>query len=470
EQKQSEAEKGIDYIAADPPAYTTAVEVGYNGLRWSVDLLFQLKSPMSTMDVFLVDAQTNEEIGFLGTMDGGGADPYKEYIYRGIMNEGRYYPLTGNPEQPVAYNYVQTEPGLYNIRFVGTNDEGETFSSDTPVYYSITQPTLELSADSGIYEYAADDTTITLSGSVYDPGVNDMQDGGMDVTQGDNKVVYTKPGDNGRAETVSIPLETNGEFTTDIELDPNVQPFEVTMYAENKATVRNYHHNKHLYYVQEGTPYGTAIADNRAYRTDEEVTVTLAMNHISDMKQATFSFVQNLINSDIEIIDIAPHSSLEGDLNVDVEHTEVFKGVIETEIMAQLTGDLAESGLSGQVSLVDVTFKGTDDTDSSIEKLAQFNVSYTNIDDEQEDIIGISLPYFMERTYSYLKSNVDVEAFQFPNDNGPSDIDYIEAGVKVKVTDEDGIEYPNDLGSDSWISTASFSANVPLTDKSFKQE
>src|SRR5699024_9273925 len=91
EQKQSEAEKGIDYIAADPPAYTTAVEVGYNGLRWSVDLLFQLKSPMSTMDVFLVDAQTNEEIGFLGTMDGGGADPYKEYIYRGIMNEGRYY-------------------------------------------------------------------------------------------------------------------------------------------------------------------------------------------------------------------------------------------------------------------------------------------------------------------------------------------------------------------------------------------
>ncbi|MEH6995309.1 hypothetical protein V7075_21890, partial [Neobacillus drentensis] len=60
-------EEGIDHIAVDPPAFTTAVEAGHTGIRWSVGLLFQLKSHMRTLDLFLVDPKTNQEIGFLGT-------------------------------------------------------------------------------------------------------------------------------------------------------------------------------------------------------------------------------------------------------------------------------------------------------------------------------------------------------------------------------------------------------------------
>ncbi|PGM55866.1 S8 family serine peptidase [Bacillus sp. AFS053548] len=462
---------GIHHVAGNPPAFTTAVEAGYNGIRWSIGLNFQLNSHMRTMDLFLVDPKTNKEIGFLGTLDGMGADENIEYYLRGAMNEGYYYPLTGNPEQPIAYDKEQTAPGLYKIKLVGTNDQGKTFSADAPVYYSVTQPTLNLSSESGIYEYSPDQQVVSLTGSVYDPDVDNMKIGGINASQGNNKVFYSVPSKQLGGGTVSVPVNSDGNFTTQIPLNKTIQPFKVDMYAENMATVQNYYGHKSLYYVKQGTPYGTAIADKQKVKAGETVTVTLSMNNMANMKQAVYSFYdQSLLNA--ELVSIKPNAALKGKVDIQTVDTDVEVNgtkVKRTDITATLIGDEAQTGVSGKVPMVDITYKVKGDSESASLGLAQFNVSYTNTDSTTKSSFGISLPYQVERAYSFMKSWVYGEAFMLPQLDEPSTLDYVKAGAKVKVTDEAGKEYPNTFGSSSGFPWH-FTSNLPLTDKPFTLE
>lgn len=463
--------EGIDHVAGNPPTFTTAVEAGYNGIRWSIGLNFQLNSHMRTMDLFLVDPKTNKEIGFLGTLDGMGADENIEYYLRGAMNEGYYYPLTGNPEQPIAYDKEQTAPGLYKIKLVGTNDQGKTFSADAPVYYSVTQPTLNLSSESGIYEYSPDQQVVSLTGSVYDPDVDDMKIGGINASQGNNKVFYTVPSKLLGGGTVSVPVNSDGNFTTQIPLNKTIQPFKVDMYAENMATVQNYYGHKSLYYVKQGTPYGTAIADKQKVKAGETVTVTLSMNNMANMKQAVYSFYDQSL-SNAELVSIKPNAALKGKVDIQTVDTDVDvngKKVKRTDITATLIGDEAQTGVTGKVPMVDITYKVKGDSESASLGLSQFNVSYTNTDSTTKSTFGISLPYQVERTYSFMKSWVYGEAFMLPQLDEPSTLDYVKAGAKVKVTDEAGKEYPNTFGTNSGFPWH-FTSNLPVTDKSFTLE
>lgn len=462
-------EEGIDHIEASPPAFTVANEYGFNGLKWSVALMFQLKSHMRSLDLFLVDSKTNKEFGFLGSFDGMGADENIEYRLGGAMSEGFYYPLTGDPDNPVAYDTAQVEPGLYKIKMVGTNDTGKTFSSETPVYFNVTQPTLNLNVDSGVYEYSPDQTTVPLTGSVYDPGVEEMKAVGMNVSQGNNKFVYQY----GRFGT-EVPLDANGNFSTELTLIPGVSVLPVKMYAENMATVQNYSSFKQVYYVKEGTQYGTAIPDKKKVTAGDTVTYTLSMNNMTNMKQAEYSFI-NPLSTTVELVSIKPHETM-NEVDIQTVDTDVVMDGhtrTKTNITATLTGNAAQTGVSGSIPMVDVTFKVKEDSGSVTLNLDQFKTSYSNTNDTVKSVDGITIPYRVERTHSILKSWVYGEAFRGPAypllDEPLGNVDYVKAGAMVKVTDETGTEYPNTLGSsisNSWF----LSSKLPLTDKPFTLE
>ncbi|MDM5205760.1 S8 family serine peptidase [Cytobacillus kochii] len=460
------AKEGIDHVAATPSAFTVANEYGHNGLKWGVGLLFQLKSHMRSMDLFLVDPKTNKEIGFLGSLDGMGADEYIEYRLGGAMNEGYYYPLTGDPDNPIAYDTAQTKPGLYKIRMVATNEKGKTFSSDAPVYFSVTQPTLDLNVDSGVYEYSPDQTTVPLTGSVYDPGVEEMEAGGMNVSQANNKFVYQY----GRFST-EVPLDDDGNFATELTLMPGVSILPVRMYAENMATVQNYSSVKQVYYVKQGTQYGTAIPDKKKVTAGDTVTLTLSMNNMTNLKQAEYSFINPLSN--VDQISIKPHASLKGKVDIQSVNTDVEidgNTMTRTDITAILIGDEAQTGLSGSIPMVDVTYKVKDDADSGPIILNQFKSLYTNKDDTTKSVDSITIPYQVEKTHSVLKSHVNPEAFENPYLPGEpiSLFDYVKAGAKVKVTDEAGKEYAHNLGESAL--GYFFRSELPLTDKPFTVE
>lgn len=460
--------EGVDHIAASPAAFTVANEAGYSGLNWSVALMFQLKSHMRSLDLFLVDPKTNKEFGFLGSFDGMGADENIEYRIGGAMNEGIYYPLTGDPDQPIAYDTAQIKPGVYKFKLVGTNDEGKTFSSESPVYFSVTQPKLDLNLDSGVYEFNSNHPTVPLTGSVYDPGVEEMKAAGMNVSQADNKFVYQL----GRFGN-QVPVDAAGNFTTELTLDPSVSVLPVSMYAENKATVRNYSTDKSVYFVKQGTQYGAAIPNKTSVKAGDMVTYTLSLNNVKNMKKTVYSFEDSL-SSEADLVSIKPHASLNGKIDIKAEAKDLSGNgkVIQRTIAAILTDETVQTGNSDKVQMVDITYKLKNDTAVKLLNLGQFKASFTNGDDTMTTPVSMSIPVHVERTYSVLKSWVYPEAFKVPFpwlDEPQSTIDYVKAGAKVKVADDSGKEYSSTLGNGGALGYA-FQSKLPLTDKPFTLE
>ncbi|KQL36266.1 hypothetical protein AN960_16745 [Bacillus sp. FJAT-25509] len=213
----------------------------------------------------------------------------------------------------------------------------------------------------------------------------------MNVSQANNKFVYTLPGRGGK---VSVPLDENGNFTTQFKVNTAMQPFQVNMYAENMSTVQNYSSYKVVNFVKQGTPYGTAIADKQRVKAGDTVTITLAMNNMTNMKQAVYSFFDTTISQGAQLVSIKPHPTLEGKLNIqtvsmDPDGTGV---VMERKITATLTDKATQTGVSGKVPMVDITFKMKDDAPEGYLSFDELNVSYTNTDDTSNSTFGIGVP------------------------------------------------------------------------------
>src|SRR5699024_7567916 len=209
----------------------------------------------------------------------------------------------------------------------------------------------------------------------------------------------------GGTETVSVPVDENGDYASEFKIDPAFQPFNVEMYAENKSTVRNHYDYRYLYYIQEGTTYGSAVASGDKYRANDEVTVTLSLHNLEELKEANFSFTQVtnpiMSSSSVEFVDVKAHDSIKDNLELDVTEGETFPGVSEINIVASLINEYEESGISGdELPLVDVIFKVNEEASNSIERLSAFNVTYTTTQEQDESVFGIVLPYIIEQDHS----------------------------------------------------------------------
>ncbi|PEJ57099.1 hypothetical protein CN692_14505 [Bacillus sp. AFS002410] len=474
--------EGIDYVEATPTAYTIPYEAGSNATRWSLGVNFKLNSHMRYFDFFLVDPKTDKEIGFLGSADGIAADENKEYYYRGVLNEGKYYPLTGNPDNPIAYDFKNTDPGLYKIRMVGTNDKGEKFTSDTAVYYGEREPkvTMNNMKAGGIYETAnPTDTKVTVSGNVFDKDIDEMKAGGIDASQGDNRFTYYNP--NNSAE-VSIPLDTQGNFNSEIPLatsGPIVNPiteYDFTDYS--KSTVRNYDSVIDAYFVRKGTAYTTAIPSKQRINAGDTNTVTFSTKNVqSNVKKAEFSF--SYPSAYLDVVNVQPTSAFKGKLDVQYTTTDTGSGSSKMTITATATGDLANTGIAGDASLVDLTVKSKDVYTKapimfkSTTGSRFFSAVYTNVDNSTVTTQGIQPYFYLTPTYSLMRGSVQAEGLMKFSGLEPEmkQLDYSKIGAKVSVKDENGKEYgvTDQIG---YYDTApwAFRTRLPITDETFTQK
>lgn len=471
-------EEGIDHITGAPPAFTIAYEAGHPLTRWSVGLNFQFKSHMRTFDLFLVDPKTNEEIGFLGTANGMGADENVEYYFRGVFNEGLYYPLTGDAENPIAYDFKRVNPGLWKIKMVGTNDEGETFSKETPVYYGIEEPEVNMNLDAGgIYETAnSSDTTFTVTGSVFDKEIEEMKAAGIPASQGDNYFVYYNPNN---SQEKQIPVDAEGNFNAEIPLakgGPVVLPItQYDFYDVSKATVKNFASIRDIYYVKKGTAYSTAISDKRNLNMGETTTVTFSMKNVKTrVKQVEYSFLYP--SQFLDVVSVKANEKYKGNLDVQYTSTPYNNSHNKMTITATATGDLAAAGMTGDVSLVDLTFKAKDlyykgpmtfTNPAGANRF--FSAKYTNVDNSTVTTQGIQPYFYITPNYSLLRGSVMAEGLMtFSGLELAKKLDYTKAGAKISVTDQAGKEYgvSDPLGYVG-NTPASFSTRLPITDKTF---
>ncbi|QKE73432.1 S8 family serine peptidase [Arthrobacter citreus] len=471
--------EGIDYVTGTPSAYTIAYEAGSNATRWSIGASFKLNSHMRYFDFFLVDPKTDKEIGFLGTADGMGADENIEYYYRGVLNEGRYYPLTGNPDNPIKYDYKQTDPGLYKIRMVGTNDKGETFTKDAPVYYGEREPKVAMNniVAGGIYETAnSTDTKVTVSGNVFDKDIDEMKAGGMTASQGDNNFTYYNPNN---SSEISIPVDSQGNFNQVIPLATSgpivnaITEYDFSDYS--KSSVRNYGSFVDAYFVRKGTAYTTAIADKQRINMGDSTTLTFSTNNVkTNVKKAVFSFVYP--STFLDVVNVQPNGTFKGKLDVQYTTTPSEGGNTKMTITATATGDLANTGIAGDASLVDLTVKAKDVYYKGPMSLKSttgsrfFSAVYTNVDNTTVTTQGIQPYFYVTPTYSLMRSDVEAEGLMKFGGLEPEmkQLDYSKTGTKISVKDSTGKEYGvTDQFGYSQVSPWLFRTRLPITGENF---
>ncbi|MFD4703349.1 S8 family serine peptidase [Gottfriedia sp. NPDC058432] len=473
--------EGIAYVTGNPSAFTLPYEAGSNATRWSIGVNFKLNSHMRNFDFFLVDPKTNEEIGYLGSADGMGADENIEYYFQGVLNNGQYYPLTGNAENPIAFDYKEVDPGLWKIRLVGTNDNGETFSSDAPVYYGEKEPKVTMNYEAGqIVETAnATDKTVSVSGTAFDKDIAEMQAAGITASQGENKMYYYNP--NNSAE-INIPVDQNGNFNSSIPLataGPVSLPItHYDFYDRNKSTVENYGSVKDVYFVKKGTAYTTAISDKQRINMGDSTTVKFSSKNVTtNVKQAVYSFLYP--SQFLDVTKVQPNAGFKDKLNVQYT-TEPFNGSLtKMTITATATGDLVNTGIAGDASLVDVTFKAKDKyykgpmnfydpTGASL----FFKAVYTNVDNSTVTTQGIQPYFYVTPTYSLMRGSVQPEGLVTGIGTAgvvvAKKIDFNKAGTKISVKDSDGKEYGvSDPLGNSVTAPNGFTTRLPITDKPF---
>ncbi|PGZ86195.1 S8 family serine peptidase [Bacillus sp. AFS029533] len=472
--------EGIDYLTGNPPAFTVPYEAASNATRWSIGVNFKLNSHMRNFDFFLVDPKTDKEFGFLGSADGMGADEKIEYYFRGVLNNGQYYPLTGDSDNLIAYDLKELDPGLYKIRMVGTNDKGETFTADAPVYNGVKEAkvTMNNMKAGGIYETTnPTDTKVTVSGNVFDKEIDEMKAAGITASQADNNFTYYNPNN---SQEKSISLDSQGNFNAEIPLSTSgpvvnaITEYDFSDYT--KSTVRNYGSFIDAYFVRKGTAYTTAIADKQRINMGESTTLTFSTKNVkTNVKKAEFTFLYP--SQYLNLVNVQPNSSFKGKLDVQYTTAQFNSSLTKMTITATATGDLANAGIAGDVSLVDLTLKAKDqyykgpmNFYSATGSSRYFNAVYTNVDNTTVTTQGIQPYFYITPTYSLMRAQVQAEGLMsFAGEPMAKQIDFNKTGSKISVKDVNGKEYgvSDPLGYAGSLAPSAFRTRLPITDEDF---
>ena len=211
--------EGIDFLKADP-TFSTDTTWPDNSFPF-LGFEFSLKSHMKSLDVLLHDPTTGEDLGLVGsftpiTLN----DNQLYYIGRGFNSI--YYPFTGDSKNPISSEPVFAKTGHYQLKMVGTNEQGKTFSKISDFIYDLAAPTMTSSFDSldqKVIEYK--DSQFDEKGQfLYDFNINlndleteEASNLGLPIDQSSNSVVsfYNSP-------FPSSPIKTdkNGNYTDQI--------------------------------------------------------------------------------------------------------------------------------------------------------------------------------------------------------------------------------------------------------------
>ncbi|MGG0175947.1 S8 family serine peptidase [Gottfriedia acidiceleris] len=380
------AEKGIyegyiNYTNKDNPAESYRVpfgvhyvEQGFNSFTldrhsvpastiqtsqmWNRGLIgtFNLKSHMRYVDIFVTDPKTGKDIGYLGYMDGiqlnEGVD-ISSYLYKGY-----YYPLTNDPSNPISSHTANPTEGQYQLKLVGTDDNGETYTVTQDFFADKTKPKWDMHVDgekpnNPFVEFKDGQATLGLTANITDNNVAVKQAAGMQADQSQNQIYYSynSPYVNGYLD-----INKDGNATDEIAMLPSQQILPVKFEGTDEAS--NGYIQKQYYFVNEKTPYiygqpNVPTKLNRVLANEgDTIKVTLTANNVSKLTKVNYNFSTNTTNTEIKDISLNPEAQKFGGtltVNKTTSGTNVKNDV-------NVTFDGSKE-VSGDIPMVDVTIK-----------------------------------------------------------------------------------------------------------------
>lgn len=451
-------EEGMNPIQLSPQAFTQVFDSAYSGQLVYTNALMSIKSHMRTLDVILEDGKTGNELGFIGTFDGLGMNENVNYIVQKIFN-GYYYKTTGDSEHPFAYDLDIAKPGYYKLKIVGTNDAGRTFSQEAPFYFDNTAPKMTIN-NPDVVEYKNGQSTVTFTGSVYDKETAEMQALGLPFNQGSTKVFYY---DNFGGRATTVPVNQDGTFSINIPTNPT-RAMLLTFYAIDAASNKTFKEGRDIFVTRDDVAYGYMQTHNRSAKMGETAIASLTLNKVNNVKQAVYKFYYY---PNVGSMKVTPNPSIADKVNVNVEDKATISSYHEVTVTVSLKDGAAP--LSGNLSLADLAFTMSNDYTAYPVTFPAYmsSVTYTDMNNTTKTALsGNPSVYYMEPTYSLLRSSNSAEAFLTPAGEPNQSYDYSKMGVKVKATNSNGTVYNGKVTSSVVWSIP----NLPLNDDQYELE
>ncbi|MGG0175593.1 S8 family serine peptidase [Gottfriedia acidiceleris] len=454
-------EEGMNPVTMSPQAFTQVFDYAYPGQLVYSNASINLKSHMRTIDVILEDGKTGQELGYIGTLDGLGMNENITYSVSNTFN-GVYYKTTGDDEHPFAYNPDLAKPGYYKLKFVGTNDAGRTFSQEAPIYFDNTAPKITINSPD-VLEYKNGQTSVTITGSVYDKDTEEMQKLGMNYNQGSTKVYYQ---DYLGGRAVAIPVNSDGTFTATIPTNAT-RAMEIGFYAIDAATNKTFKEGREIFVTRDDVTYGYMNPEKRTANPGETAHTTLMLNKAKDVKQVVYSFYHEATAASMNIT-LDP--SIADKVDMTVSDKPAIAGVTTYLTTVTIKTKDGLTPLSGDLKLADAAFKLSNDyTVVSVVSAAHISTAVTDSNNTTTNVVsGNPNIYYGAPTSSLLRGRNFAEAFLDPAGSplGGTSFDYSKAGIKVKATSSNGTVYDGVVPSKA----STFNMQLPLTDDQYELE
>ncbi|MGG0175594.1 S8 family serine peptidase [Gottfriedia acidiceleris] len=450
-------EEGINPVTMSPQAFTQVFDAAYPGQLVYTNARFSLKSNLSTIDVILEDGKTGEELGYVGTLDGLRMKENVDLSAR--VFDGYYYKPTGNDEHPFAFDTDLAKPGYYKIKLVGKNDNGKTFTQEAPFYFDNSAPKMTINSPD-VIEYKNGQTSVTITGSVYDKETEEMQKLGMNVNQG-STTVYYQDYLGGRA--VSVPVNPDGTFTATIPT-VSTRPMELVFYAMDVASNKTFREGREIFVTRDDATYGYMNPEKRTAKMGETANATLSLNKASNVKQVTYTFQYN---KNVATMDVRLDPSVADKVDLNVKDT-LLAGTTYGATVTVTTKD-GVAPLSGDLKLANVAFKmsNTYSAAAVLFPTNLYNVTVTDTNGTTKTVPSSNPSiYYMEQTTSLLDTGLMAEPFLAPDGGLLGGFDYSKLGAKVTATDSNGKVYEGVTKSSGTVQVP----NLPLSDDKYDFE
>lgn len=391
-------EEGIHYMKTDPKAITRNFEFFYPFVSYTTGVSFRTKSVINTLDFILLDGKTEEEIGFLGQLSTSGLLEETDYYVSSVF-DGRYFPFTNNPEEPISSQrvFVDHGPGHYKVKMIATDKNGKTYNLSDHTFIDYTGPEFKTDTEEGVIEYEAGATSYVLKGSLIDQTYESYKALGVEIDQSQNFIMekYNSP-----SFTNGFYVNPDGSFEYQMPINPSLKNSKIEFQAYNSTGVGG--DIKSFTLVEKGTPYMYGSLVEKQVQSGDTVKMTLKANAVSKAKAFSTSF--NFDHRYIDILDVKVHDELQalGETDITISKSTVNS----TTSRLGINVDLAEGSFSGDTALAELTVKVKDDNYALYTFFNNSQASYKNLEEQSITMVSAMDHVRIKSRYSKISGSI----------------------------------------------------------------
>jgi len=443
--------KGIDFVELERPVITNSWNQFHAFLIPFTPVTFKFKSPMETVDIVITDGETDEPIGYVGSLyNASEVLPGTELMitqgFTGNVNE-----FTGDPNYPIGTENVKLPEGGYKFKMIATDKEGNTFVDESVAVVDNTKPEMTyldhkpgiIEVDESMYTDEDGHHAVWVHSNVYDSSIDYLKSKGLNYDQSANMTVYYE---NSAFPSGLLPVKPNGDLKVGIlPEDIENRPLELDLQTVEMGTTDRF---DNYVFVKKGTEYAAASYDKKKVRKGDEITATLTMNNVKDLEDGKFglTFMKNNFKfKEVKASKAFKEFAKANDLEIELAEPVFKEDFWDTTATfgASLKGSETK-GYSGKQDFLDVTFEVISDEYYAGDYSFTVNdVSYNNRSKPMDAFVGDL--FSITPSTSKLEGYVSPEGLMEEDGQIFYDVDLTKIGAKAYVKAPDGKKYNGEI-------------------------